>query len=181
MVQSNEFKGANLAEAVRRATVAYGRKRLMIEHKDICRDLAMRLSDFRREAGRAEDRAEDLQRDAEALAQSARREANEALIGAAVAAAGAFGTAARTLRMFQSLRTLKQLTVRDWAGLIPVIGGAYLAASSALNAVRDTRDAEKLARQADQESLRADQLGDWIEYLEREYLNSGCDRPERVS
>ena len=122
MVQSNEFKGANLAEAVRGATAAYDRKMSIIERKDICRDLAMRLSDFRREAGRAE----DLQRDAEALAQSARREANEALIGAAVAVAGAFGTAARTLRMFQSLRTLRQLTWRDWAGLIPVIGGLTL-------------------------------------------------------
>ncbi len=44
---TNEFKGATLQEAVRQATAAYRRPH-PFEHKDVCSDLAVELSDFKR-------------------------------------------------------------------------------------------------------------------------------------
>ncbi|MFQ5562993.1 MAG: hypothetical protein ACE5FO_05435 [Parvularculaceae bacterium] len=150
-----------------------------MEQKDICSDLAIDLLDFKREAARAAERAEELKREAEELVQQARRAANEALIGAALAAAGAFGTAAKTLRIFRSLRKLRDLTFRDWLGLAPVIGGAYIAGSNALDAIRDSLEARQLSREAQRESQKADSLGAELARIAWEYRQSGCDSSDR--
>lgn len=119
-------------------------------------------------------------RASETLADSARRAALEALVSAAIAAAGAFGSAARGLRILRGLR-LRDLSRRDWIGIIPVIGGSLLAAANAYDAVRDSVEARRLAREAGQESLNADRLGDEILRIAEEYRRTGCDPARRLS
>lgn len=178
---SNEFNGATLAEAIRAATAQERRKRCAFEKKDICTDLAIELSDFKREATRAEDRAADLRREAESLADLARQEASEALLDAALAAAGYFGSAARAWRRMRSIRNLGDLRWGDYLRLLPFIGGALSSAHNALNAVRNSFKSKALAQKAREEQLAAEQLGDEIVRIADEYSRSGCDAAHRLT
>lgn len=178
-MQSNEFKGADLKDAVRKATAAY--RQPEIELTDVCSDLAIRLSDFKREAGRAADRAETLRREADRLASSARQAARDALLNAALAAAGYFGAAARALRRLQSIRHLSELRWGDYLRLIPFVGSAFAASANALKAVKDSLEAETLSRKADDEEREAEQLGEEIVRIADEYTRSGCGENRNLS
>ena len=180
MSTSNEFRGMSPQDVIKRATATY-RRAPLVEHKDLCSDLAVRLSDVKREAGRALDRVEALERDADALAEAARRSALVAVVSAATAASGFFGTAARALRAFRSIRTLRELERRDVIALVPVFGGAFLGAVSALDSIKDFREADRLRREAEREMRRADSLGDEIIRLTDDYDRSGCRAVEEPS
>ncbi len=179
MVRSNEFTADSFAGAIKKATAAYDRSQIL-EHKDRCSDLAFDLADFKREAARAEDRAEDLKRRSEELARSARRNAQDAVVSAAIAAAGAFGSAIRAFRILKRLN-LKDLKRRDWLGLVPVLGGGLLAGANALDAVRDSLEARRLAQEAERESQNANRLGEEIIEIAEKYRRFNCDESDRMS
>lgn len=181
MVQSNEFKGASLAEAVRNATAVYGKSWKRMGRDDICFDLSRELSDFKREAARAEDRAEALRREAERLADEARRDAKSALVETALAAAGYFGSAAKAWRRMRSVKNLGDLKWTDYLRLVPVLGAAYAAASDALDAVRNSNAARRLARQASTEEREADRLGDEIVRIAEASRRAGCGSRRNTS
>ncbi len=180
MVNSNEFKGARLAEAVRQATAAYRWDSPRLECKDACTDLALDLADFKREAARALDSAEELMRQSERLADAARRDALQAVVNSAIAAAGAFGSAARALRILKGLR-FNELSRRDWIGLIPLVGGGFLAGANALDAIKNSDEARRLAQNAERDYRNADRLGDEIVRIAEEYRRSNCGSSNRVS
>ncbi len=179
-MRSNEFTGATLEEAVRKATAVYRKGDLNFEHMRNCRILETELESFKRDASLLLDRAEDLQREADAMADAARREALDAVVGAAVAAAGAFGSAIRALRLLRRMK-FADLRRRDWLGLVPIVGGGFIAGASALDAIKDSREADRLAMEARRGIQKAERLGDEIVWIAYEYRRLNCDSSDRTT
>ena len=180
MVKNNHFEGATLSEAISKATAVYRCSKAPLEKKTSCAELALDLAEFKREASRALDRAEDLMRKSEGLAEAARREALQAVVNAAIAAAGAFGTSVKALRALKALR-FRDLSRRDWIGLVPIAGGGFLAAANALDAIRGANESARLAREARQAHSEADRLGGEILRIADEYRRSNCEAADRTS
>lgn len=180
MVKSNEFYGATLFEAARKATAAY-RHEPIIESKDQrrCNDLVLEISSLKRTIGRAADDAERAARQADRLRNSARRE----LLLSALAA---LGTIARALRGFALAwrrlknRDISRLTEREIVDLLSTLGpiGASLAA---LYAIENLREASRLARRAEEIEENAEKHGEQLLASVREYSRLGCGRPRRLT
>ncbi len=179
MVRSNEFSADSLALAAKKATAAYDR-RARVDRKSVCSDLAFEFADAKREVGAVLDEVEDLRREAERLQETARSSAFVAGVSAAIAAAGAFGSAIRALRLLSRLR-YRDLNRSDWISLIPFIGGGVLAGYEAFKAVSGWREASRLIRQAEQTEKRADRLGDELLSLAEQYRRAGCGRERGTS
>ena len=185
MVQSNEFTGRTLTEAVRKATAAYDHKRRRSDEDERerertrrCDQLEREFDAFQRDVRDALRRAESLQREVDSLRRAARRSARDAVIAALVAASGSLGSLIRILRTLARLR-FKDLSRRDFVRALPFIGGAAAAAAAALNAIEDFEEAERLAERARREILTADRLTEQILRIESAYSQAGCGRRRR--
>lgn len=185
MVQSNEFTGRTLAEAVRKATAAYDHKRRRGDEDErerertrICDQLEREFDAFQRDVGDALRQAESLQREADALRRSARRSARDVVLNALLAASAAFGAAARALRLL-SRKKFNDLSRRDWLSLLPGVAGSFAAAAAAADAIRDFEEAERLVNRAKREIQRADRLTEDLLRIESAFNQAGCDRRRR--
>ncbi|WP_425407708.1 hypothetical protein [Hyphococcus sp.] len=171
-MRSNEFRGADLAEAVRNATAAY-RKPTITEAKSYCRNL---FNEFDRKKTRFDhmhDRIVDMQREINRLEDQARNARNTAALSALIAAAGALGSAARGLDKLRKLR-LGKFTKGDLLDLVPFVGGALSAGANALGARSAFREARRLEQEIERVKSQHERLGDELISLAESYENSNC-------
>ncbi len=156
MVKSNEFKGTDLAEAVRKATAAYDRKPI-IEVKSFCRDLRLEYDSKKQELDRIHDRIVDLQREADGLKRQATAEQLASLATAAALTAKALGNAARIVKFLRSFR-LDGATLRSLQRNAPEGVTALTAAGIALAGQVALEQARELGRTIDQLKARYERI-----------------------
>lgn len=169
---SNEFKGADLRNAVRQATAAYGGQP-PIEAKSFCEDLQIRFRFNKQEADRIFDRIVDLQREVDRLKQQARDAEIAAAIAALSGLAGSLGSVLRGLGKLRALR-LDRFTRQDLLGLIPFIGGALSAAAAAASAASALEEAKTLQGEIERLETRFNNLGDDMLDITESFERANC-------
>lgn len=172
-MRSNEFTGATLREAVMKATAVYDRKASCeTKSQRRCNDLIREISVLQRDLGRISDEVKKLEREAETLRESAVVQ----LSLSALAAVSNLTGFLRALRVV--LRRLKQkipekLTERDIVDLLSALGFVG-AAAGALYAASQLREAQRLARQAEEIERNGSRVGDALLRAISEYDRIGC-------
>lgn len=170
-MKSNEFAGATLGEAVRNATAAY--RDAPGERKNFCSGLRSQydrkrsdLDRIQQDVGDLKDKIDDLQRDAAranfiALALSA---------GTAARAATKWRGILNLLRRFKLDRDALDAILRNG----PDASAAATAVLSALFAIQDNDEAEKLSREVSRLQARSDRIIEQMEDLAQSFLNGNC-------
>ena len=167
MVQSNEFKGATLADAVRKATAAYDRTD---EAKSYCEQLRNRFEAKKQEQDRILDEALDLKREIERLERQAIREKLTAIAG--YLAAGASSLRALD-RLFSRLRRLDlgKDKASDLSSIVTGVTSAIVGAISDLAAADTMSEVRGLKRELDRLlanfNRTADDMLDLMESFDR--------------
>jgi hypothetical protein len=174
MVQQNEFTGATLWEAVRKATAVYDRKAHREDEVDQrrCNDLLLEMSNLSRDATRLADKADRLEDDAEDLRRAARNAGLLAVLGAVGGVASSALKAKRAAKALSRMTKgdLSRDTILDFLTAFSLLG----AAAAALFAVQDLLESEKLAREAQELSDSAESMGTSYMQAFNEYKRIGC-------
>ena len=173
MVKSNEFKGDNLAAAVRQATAAYVKQSCCeLKSERRCNDLLLRMAILSSQATNYANEAERLRRTAERL----KGDAAEELTFAAIAAIA--GLAAVLLRIRRALKIIARMkkgsfSKDDLAELLTLVPTLAAAVAVVLASVK-LREAQSLAREADVLAVRSESLGEQYMAAFSEYDLLGC-------
>lgn len=172
MVQSNEFTGATLAEAARKATEAY-RKDSIIEVKSFCENLRSKFDFKNLEADRIFDRVSDMEREVDSLKQQARDAELAAILAALSTAAGALGSILRALRKYKNLK-LDKFMKEELLELVPYIGGAFATGLAAMSAASALKEARRLEREIERLRDRFDRLAGEMISITQSYERGNC-------
>jgi hypothetical protein len=174
-----EFRGRTLQQAVRNSLhentgVALRRKDDAGE-RNSCRQLARWLDQLESEAGDLENEIRDVERHLDGLRQSRMDNALAGAIGAASAAAGPLASALRGARIVRRLLSGGGTNLADVVSAVPVIGGAILAARSALAVARDTREIREAMNALDRLERIANAMEGTARELNNEWRQNRCD------
>lgn len=171
---SNEFKGKTLEGAVARATASYRSGGAGVERKfsDSCTDLALEISDLKREVGRIGDEVSDLENDAEALRRDAFFELGFAALNALSNLAGAARGASAIAKLIAA-RSVRALTREDVFDLLGAFG-PLATIGAAIKGVVDLIEADRLADKADRIANNGQRLGDDLLDAVDAYDRAGC-------
>jgi len=148
MLKNNEFKGASLRDAVKQATAAYDRRSCEVKNQRRCNDFILETSSLQREIGRLSDEANRLEDEADRMRESA-------MVDLGLSALAGLGALARALRglsvVARRLRNKdsKRLTEREIVDLLH-LPGPVGAAAGAVYAATQLREAQRLARRAEE-------------------------------
>lgn len=139
-----EFRGKTLQQTV--CNSLHENTRVALRRKDdagesnSCRQLARWIDQLDSETRDLENSIEDIDRLIGNLRDSRTDNAINAATGAASAAAGPLASALRGARLVRRLLSGGGANLADVISTVPVIGGAILAARSALAVARDSRE-----------------------------------------
>ncbi len=172
MVQSNEFKGATLAEAVKNATAAYGGQ-VEIEAKSFCEDLKNEYARKKQEYDRIHDRIVDLRREADGLKRRATAEQLVSLATAAALAARALGNVARVIKFLRRFK-LDRSTLQSLQRNAPDGATALTSAATALAGQASLAQARELGREIDRLNARYQRLVNEMIELAESYTRGNC-------
>lgn len=169
---SNEFTERTLRLAIARATAAFRAPCLERKFGQSCTDLAIEISDQKREAGRLSDAAAALEDDAEALRRDAAFELGFAALNAISNLAGAARTASVVAKVIaaRSVRGLSRQEIFDLLGAF----GPLATFAATVKAAVDLIEAERLADEADRLSADGERLGDELLDAVDRYDSAGC-------
>lgn len=180
MVKSNEFTGATLFEAARNATAAYdGKVHREFKNQRECNDLILQITALQRELGRLTDEIESLEDEAERLRDSAKLELALTVLAAISSLSGAFRAARIIMRRLRK-RDPRKLSEREILDLLSLFGPIGSAAA-ALHAASQLREAQSLARRAEEIERNGERLGDEMLMAVEEYRGLGCGGGGRVT
>jgi len=179
MVQQNEFRGATLWEAVRKATAIYDRKndREDRRRERRCNDLLLQISSLQRDLARIGDKADRLSDEADRLRRSARIDFSLAVLSALGGLAGSLRALAIVARRLKN-KDPKRLKANDVLELLSFFGPVG-SAFSALRAVAKLREAERLAQEAEEVERNGVRTGEELLAVLREYDRTGCGENSR--
>lgn len=172
MVQSNEFKGATLADAVRNATAAYDRK-THYQEKSYCRDLRSDYDAKKQEMDRIWDRIVDLQREVDGLKRQAAAAQLTALVSAAAVAARALANAKRIAGFLRRLR-LDGRTLNGLQRNAPDGATALLSAATALAGQSALSEVRELEQEITRLKARYDQIVDDMMGFAESFARANC-------
>ncbi len=172
-MRSNEFTGATLEEAVRKATAVYRRPPCCEKkNQNRCNDLILEISALQTDLGRLSDKIDRLEREAEILRETA-------IVQLSLAALAAISNLTGVLRAARIIsRRLKQkkpekLTERDIVDLLSAFGFIG-AAGGAVYAAFQLQEARRLEREAEDVERNGSRVGGALLGLLREYDQIGC-------
>ncbi|MHA7870913.1 MAG: hypothetical protein ACX939_01045 [Hyphococcus sp.] len=172
-MRSNEFTGATLGEALRKATAAYHRTSICeLKNHRRCNDLILMISSLQNDLSRIADDIARLEGDADRLRDSVKVEVALAMIAAVSSLSGAFRAARIIIRRIKNKDPAK-LTEREILDLLALFGPIGSAAA-ALHAASQLREAKRLARRAEEIERSGERLGDELIAAIREYDRIGC-------
>ena len=174
-----EFRGRTPQQAVRKslhenAKVALRRKDDAGE-RNSCRQLARWIDQLDSEARDLENSIDDIDRLIGNLRDSRTDNAIDGAIGAATAAAGPLASALKGARIVRRLLRGGGANLADVVSAVPVIGGAILAARSALAVARDTREIREAMRELDRIARIANAIEVTSRELRNEWHQNRCD------
>ena len=169
MSQSNEFEGADLRDAVKKATAAYDRKNNR-EINLFCIGLKHDYDVKSRELDRLLDRMVDLQRNVDGLKQQASREAAEALVASLVVVGRALKIAGNVISRTKFL-PLNRRTKRNLGSLVREARSVFssaIASAVGLDSIEKAREIEREITQlkADYDRI-ANEMLDLTDSIER--------------
>ena len=173
MVMSNEFKGATLAEAARKATADFRPDQCKHDNQRRCNDLILKIANMSSAAGDFADEAEELEREAERLSRDAKlkiAEAAFAALGGVLAALARFRKVARIVEQATRNKKLTTEQILELLAAAGVLGAAALTALSVMNFL----EADKLSRRAERVSHLAKIYGNDLKRYQEEYESIGC-------
>ena len=177
MVQSNEFSGVNLQDAVRKATAAYGGC-CEIKNYRRCNDLIRRIASLSSLSGDYANRSWHLEREITKL----RGELRETLGSAAIAALGGFVGALlkfrRALKAIERLTRNEKLSLEDLRGLAEAAGAVGAAALTVI-AVFKHYEILRLAHEAEELARNGERLANRLDALNEEYDRLECGESRR--
>ena len=173
VVQSNEFKGATLAEAVKKATAAYNKAPVCeVKNQRRCNDLILEISRLQSQIGFLQSEANSLLREANRLENDARAKLITGLLGAVAGTIVALRGVVAVIRMIRAIRaadvTVTQLD--RMLGAIGVLGGALLA----LKAFDDFDKAREFLESAQNFEQDAQRKALLLEDAVGKYHDAGC-------
>ena len=173
MVQSNDYRGASLRDAMKKATAVYERKRRNNrDDQRACNDLILEITQLQRQLSRASDRIERLEDQIDDLRRSAVVKLGLAALAALGNLAGAL-RGARVIILRIKNKNAKKLSRSEVLDLLSALG-AVGAAGSALLAASDLLKAERLARRAEVIEREAANVGRELLEVLTQYENAGC-------
>lgn len=173
MARNNDFRGATLAEAIRKATADYRRGRAAPGSNPFCDRLISRFDAKKVKADHLLDRITDIEREIDGLKDTARAAGLAAALSALAAAGGALATLARVARALRRLR-LGKATRQDLLALIPVFGPAASAIISSLDAASALKKAERLKSEVQRLKASYADLTDDLLAIAEQYEDANC-------
>ena len=177
MVQSNEFSGVNLQDAVRKATAAYGGC-CEIKNYRRCNDLIRRIASLSSLSGDYANRSWHLEREVRKLRDEFRGNAIAAFLAALGGVAGALLKARRAFKAIEKATRNEKLSaadIKDLLTALSLLGSALLA----VRAFGNLYEIQMLMHKIEELERNGERLANRLDALNEEYDRLECGESRR--